>query len=87
MINLYRNFLLVFFWLFLSTVAISAATDIYVVSTIAGDGKAGFAEGIDSPSRINKSYGIAANKDYVFFSDTGNHTIRRIEKSKGIVTT
>ncbi len=84
MTNLYRNFLLLFFYLFLSTV--NAATDSYVVTTIAGDGTAGFANG--SKSSLKKSYGIAVNKTGdVFFSDTENHTIRRIEKSTGMVTT
>ncbi|MEI6627857.1 MAG: hypothetical protein WCN27_00400, partial [Alphaproteobacteria bacterium] len=54
--------------------------------TIAGDGTAGFANG--SKSSLKKSYGIAVNKTGdVFFSDTENHTIRRIEKSTGMVTT
>jgi hypothetical protein len=61
MANLYIRNLLVFFYFFLS--AVSAATENYVVSTIAG--KAGwqdYSDGIASASRLNSAHGIAVNK-------------------------
>ena len=61
-------------------------------SVIAGDStRSGYRDGTLSTSLLNSPKGVAyfetaANK-YLFVSDTGNHCIRRIDITKGIVQT
>ena len=48
-----------------------------VVSTLAGNGEAGFADGQGADARFNRPHSVvvAANGDFIV-SDTGNHSIR-----------
>lgn len=43
-----------------------------------GDGKAGFADGIEQ-ARFNNPQGLIADEDAIYVADTGNHAIRRID--------
>lgn len=55
------------------------------VTTLAGDGTAGFADGPGAAARFNNPKGVAVdNLGYVYVADTGNHRVRRI--SSGNVT-
>jgi RHS repeat-associated protein len=57
-----------------------------VVSTLAGDGTAGFADGPGATARFNNPQGVAvAPSGVVYVADTGNHRIRRIA-TDGTVT-
>lgn len=57
------------------------------VTTLAGDGTAGFADGTGSSARFNSPRGVAVdNQGRVLVADTGNHAVRRIE-SNGAVST
>lgn len=57
------------------------------VSTFAGDGTAGYADGTASQSRFNNPQGVAIAPDgAIIVADTDNHRIRRIA-SDGAVTT
>ncbi len=56
------------------------------VTTVAGDGTAGFADGQGAAARFNNPKGVAVDSlGYVYVADTGNHRVRRI--SSGSVTT
>ncbi|MFA6504506.1 MAG: hypothetical protein WCT14_00320 [Treponemataceae bacterium] len=58
------------------------------VTTIAGDGTLGHADGAGSSATFNCPQGIvAAGTTDLYVSDTGNHTIRRIILSGAIVST
>jgi RHS repeat-associated protein len=57
------------------------------VTTIAGDGTAGFVNGSGAAARFNNPRGIAvdaANK--IFVADTGNHAVRRIDAGNAVTT-
>lgn len=57
------------------------------VSTLAGDGTAGFADGPSALARFNNPQGVAVDANgIVYVADTGNHRIRRIAPD-GTVTT
>ena len=58
-----------------------------VVSTLAGNGTAGFVNGSGAAARFNTPYGVAvgANGD-VYVADANNHAIRRISPA-GVVST
>ena len=58
-----------------------------VVSTLAGSGIAGFANGSGTAAQFNKTYGIAVNDTgSIFVADALNHCVRKITAS-GVVTT
>lgn len=58
-----------------------------VVSTLAGSGIAGFANGLGTAAQFNKTYGIAVNDTgSIFVADALNHRVRKITAS-GVVTT
>jgi len=58
------------------------------VTTVAGDGTAGFADGVGSVARFNFPSGVAVAADgSVYVVDTQNHRIRRINPATGVVTT
>ena len=59
-----------------------------VVSTLAGTGTAGFADGPGPAARFNTPSGVACDGlGHVFVADKGNHRIRRIVVATGVVTT
>lgn len=65
----------------------ASATSSATVSTLAGDGTAGFADGQGASARFNNPQGVAvAPSGVVYVADTGNHRIRRIATG-GTVTT
>ena len=47
-----------------------------VVTTFAGSGKAGYAEGYGSDAIFNTPYGITATAEGLYIADTGNHRVR-----------
>ena len=58
-----------------------------VVSTLAGSGVVGFANGSGTAAQFNKTYGIAVNDTgSIFVADALNHRVRKITAS-GVVTT
>lgn len=70
---------------FLSTASAFAATTV----TVAGDGVAGYTGdgGGALTARINNPFGVVRGPDgALYFCDTGNHAIRRID-SEGVITT
>jgi DNA-binding beta-propeller fold protein YncE len=59
-----------------------------IVTTLAGTGAAGFADGSGVSARFNHPAGIAAGRDgMVYVADASNHRIRRIALATGSVTT
>lgn len=57
------------------------------VSTFAGSGKQGAADGISIEAAFNSPRSLVSDGTYLYVADSGNHKIRRIEMSTGIVTT
>ena len=58
------------------------------VTTLAGNGTAGFADGIGSDARFNHPVGLAvAPNGLVFVADEGNQRIRQIDPASGMVIT
>jgi sugar lactone lactonase YvrE len=58
------------------------------VETIAGmAGKKGSSDGRGSAARFNRPYGITTEGDYLYVSDSNNHSVRRINIESGAVTT
>lgn len=58
-----------------------------VVSTFAGTGILGYADGPGTTATFNQPYGIAIDKnDNIYVAEVGNHTIRKITPT-GVVTT
>jgi len=58
------------------------------VTTLAGaPGSTGSINGSGSAARFSHPAGITSDRNYLYVSDTGNHTIRRISKATAIVST
>ena len=59
-----------------------------VVTTLAGTaGAQGSTDGTGAAARFNNPKGVATDGTNVYVADTGNHTIRKIVISSGVVTT
>lgn len=61
-----------------------------VISTVAGDGQAGFAgdNGPAKMARFSIPHSIALDEnDHLYVADIGNHRLRRIDANTGIITT
>jgi sugar lactone lactonase YvrE len=64
--------------------------DTGVVSTVAGDGTAGFHGdgGLASSARLNQPRGVAVDAEgHIWIADTGNHRVRRIDADSGVIET
>jgi len=58
------------------------------VTTLAGTaGYSGYADGTGTAARFYDPYGITTDDTYLYVTDSGNNTIRKIEISSGTVTT
>jgi len=58
------------------------------VTTIAGSGEAGFADGIGAAARFHRPRGIAVARDgSIYVSDHINHCIRKVKPDDGTVST
>lgn len=59
------------------------------VSTLAGDGQAGFADGSSRSARFNQPYGVTldATETTLYVADYLNHAIRKIDLTTGEVST
>jgi len=59
----------------------------YTVSTLAGSGVAGFADGIGTAARFNVPRGLAISPDgTIYVADSGNYRIRRVSPTGEVVT-
>ncbi len=60
-----------------------------VVTTLAGSGATGFADGASSSASFNNPFSIAISPDasYALISDMGNNRLRHIVMASGVVTT
>jgi DNA-binding beta-propeller fold protein YncE len=52
-----------------------------------GSGKEGFADGPISKASFNQPRGVTYSKGLLFVADTANHSVRKVELDKGVVTT
>ena len=59
------------------------------VTTLAGSGKKGNADGVGDAAQFNEPHGLAVSPDgsALFVTDHGNNKIRRVEVATGAVTT
>lgn len=57
------------------------------VSTLAGSGRPGSADGTGSMASFNAPVGIAFHDGVLVIGDSGNHMVRRIDVASGLVTT
>lgn len=58
------------------------------VSTIAGTGEAGFADGVVAEAQFDAPHGIAIDdQDNIYVTDVGNSRVRKIDAASGDVTT
>lgn len=68
--------------------AIRKITPAGVVTTVAGNGTAGSANGTGTAASFKSPQGIAIGPDgHLYIGDSGNHTIRKITLPDGVVTT
>src|SRR6185437_9803642 len=59
----------------------------WVVSTLAGSGRAGFADGDSSQAAFNNPQGIATdNQGNIYVGDVGNASIRKITPAGSVIT-
>jgi len=58
-----------------------------VVTTLAGSGSEGRADGTGAAASFNSPAGITTDGTYLYVADTGNHKIRTVEIATGVVTT
>ena len=58
-----------------------------VVTTLAGTGSSGSANGTGTSASFNNPYGITTDGTNLYVGDTSNHLIRKIVISTGVVTT
>jgi hypothetical protein len=58
-----------------------------LVSTLAGSGGIGKQDGVGARASFNAPIGLALHAGMLYVADNGNHTIRRIDLSKHLVTT
>ena len=58
------------------------------VSTLAGNGEEGFADGVGAAARFNEPWGIVVDaQGAIFVADTRNHCVRQVVPGDGAVTT
>lgn len=58
------------------------------VTTLAGvAGKKGSSDGKGALARFNRPYGITTDGEYLYVTDSNNHSIRKIEIESGVVST
>lgn len=57
------------------------------VTAFAGDGEAGYLEGIGTSARFNEPFAVAADAEAVYVTDKSNHVVRRIDRATREVTT
>ena len=65
--------------------AIDLASANKTVSTIAGDGTAGYADGAGITAQFNGPHGITVSGNTLYVSDSSNHRIRAIDLASGAV--
>jgi hypothetical protein len=62
-------------------------SDAGVVTTLAGSGAAGSADGTGGAAEFSGPQGLVYSGGYLYVADTNNHTIRKVLASNGTVTT
>jgi hypothetical protein len=71
-----------------SNQTIRHVTQAGVVTTLAGTaGVAGNTDATGAAARFNTPTGLAVDNTFVYVTDTSNHTVRRITRAGGVVTT
>jgi len=59
-----------------------------IVSTLAGNGQKGFADGVGAAARFNQPCGIVVDaQGAIFVADNANHCVRQVAPGDGAVTT
>lgn len=57
------------------------------VTHVIGTGEEGWVDAVCEESRFRRPQGIAADADFIYVADTGNHLIRRVDRRAHQVTT